>query len=63
MVSIHLKVINNVTYEETLFTTDENIPADNEWNVQEEWRGLNKKLKRKNQNDDLPKRNVLNQRV
>lgn len=55
-VSDSSEVVNDVTYEQNLFTTDENIPTDNEWNVQEEWRDLNKNIKRDNQSDDQPKR-------
>ncbi|CAH0724634.1 unnamed protein product, partial [Brenthis ino] len=39
--------LKHLGYEAFQSSRDENIPADNDWNVQEEWKGLSKSAKQK----------------
>ncbi|KAF9822906.1 hypothetical protein SFRURICE_010435, partial [Spodoptera frugiperda] len=51
------KIVYDAKYKPAEMSRDENIPADNDWNVREEWGGPNKNAKRK-----VETGNVLNKK-
>ncbi|KOB58218.1 Uncharacterized protein OBRU01_25415 [Operophtera brumata] len=48
--------LDNATYEMAQQSRDENIPADNDWNVREEWGGLEKNTNQRDLTNSSPKK-------